>query len=89
MGMAWISSPSQLTRKLTPKEKREEKINKLESDIEYAKDDILDYKEKISNIAKNKIIWKKEIKKLQKSLEKYEERLNKLTRKEKYATRNV
>lgn len=89
MGMTWISSPSQLTRKLTPKEKREEKINKLESDIEYAKDDILDYKEKISNIAKNKIIWKKEIKKLQKSLEKYEERLNKLTRKEKYATRNV
>ena len=82
MGMAWISSPSQVARKLTPKQKREEKINKLESYIRYAKDDILDYKKRISSIAKNKIIWKKEIKKLQKSLEKYEERLNKLTIKE-------
>ena len=80
--MAWISSPSQLAKKLTPKQKKERKINELESDIKYAKDDILDYKKRISNIAKNKIIWKKEIKKLQKSLEKYEERLNKLTRKD-------
>ena len=82
MGMAWISSPSQLDRKLTPKQKKERKINELESDIKYAKDDILDYKKRISDIAKNKIIWKKEIKKLQKSLEKYEERLSKLTRKD-------
>ena len=80
--MAWISSPSQLARKLTPKQKKERKIIELESDIKYAKDDILDYKKMISDIAKNKIIWKKEIKKLQKSLEKYEERLNKLTIKE-------
>ena len=83
MGMTWISSPSQVVRKLTPKQKKERKIIELESDIKYAKDDILDYKKMISDIAKNKIIWKKKIEKLQKSLEKYEERLNKLTRKEK------
>ena len=81
--MTWIKSPSQLARKLTPKQKKERKIIELESDIKYAKDDILDYKKMISDIAKNKIIWKKKIEKLQKSLEKYEERLNKLTRKEK------